>query len=748
MDPASLAVLLGTIGAISGYGVYADRKGPSLSLPHLPAPEPEKKPEPPKVEEPKVEEPKVEEPKVEEPKVEEPKVEEPKVEEPKVEEPKVEEPKPLDRIATLVTLQDKFTDALAKHKLAKLELETADKKIKETQKPEEKFQIAKEVMEANQAQEQTKQTAKKAALAAAQYALLLLKSASATPENKPKIKEVLDTIQPEVKTLDEPIPSSITEARTIIQRAVRKTTPKITGYCPLTNKGMNQCYMNSAIQMLYSIPPLQEALEKMSGAAKRDDCFDPELRMNTLKSLKLLFDEMKKLPEKPLDIQSLKIGDKNVYTQLLESVKGEQRPAFQAKTQQDPFELVTTGILTAFDCFNLADALKLSIQSELICLDTAKQQVYTRNLGGPEYVYTHSVEIKPGALDLQACLDAFSAPENLERSEYLKEECEGGIQQKRIKPVVSDSLKYLIVVPKRFNYEGTTATKNSASLVPNPVITLEGTEFSIRGAIRHLGQSPTSGHYIYQTYVGGKIIQIVDDDRVRPAMDRDTEQTKKEGYVFLYERMVKVEEPVAETPVAETPVAETPVAETPVAETPKVEEPKVEEPKVEEPKVEEPKIETPKVEEPKAETPKPEEVAIQARQRPRSTGTRRSVGTVGARPPSVPSWLQFPAQPPIGARTPTEAEVNKARAFLERGLVMPFRRYDDEAEYNARMTRMPEGKLKSEVKVNYQIANWDKLTGSARKNTFRRRRGVSVKKHVGRTRRRQNRTNGPDSNSG
>jgi len=79
---------------------------------------------------------------------------------------------------------------------------------------------------------------------------------------------------------------------------------------------------------------------------------------------------------------------------------------------------------------------------------------------------------------------------------------------------------------------------------------------------------------------------------------------------------------------------------------------------------------------------------------------------------------------------------------------MPFRRYDDEAEYNVRMARMPEGKLKSEVKVNYQIANWDKLTGSARKNTFRRRRGVSVKKHVGRTRRRQNRTNGPDSNSG
>jgi ubiquitin C-terminal hydrolase len=732
MDPASLAVLLGTIGAISGYGVYADRKGPSLSLPHLPAPEPEKKPEPPKVEEPKVEPP--------------------KVEPPKVDEPKVEPPKTPDRIATLGTLQDKFMDALAKHKLAKLELETADKKIKEAQKPEEKFQIAKEVLEANQAQEQTKQTAKKAALDAAQYALLLLKTSTA---DKPKIKEVLDTIQPEVKTLDEPIPSSITEARTIIQRAVRKTTPKITGYCPLTNKGMNQCYMNAAIQMLYSIPPLQEALEKMSGASKRDDCFDPELRMDTLKALKLLFDEMKKLPEKPLDIQSLKIGEKNVYTQLLESVKGQERPAFQAKTQQDPFELVTTGILTAFDCFNLADALKLSVQSELICLDTAKQQVYTRNLGGPEYVYTHSVEIKPGALDLQACLDAFSAPENLERSEYVKDECEGGIQQKRIKPVVSDALKYLLVVPKRFNYEGTTATKNSTSLVPNPVITLEGTEFSIRGAIRHLGQSPTSGHYIYQTYVGGKIIQIVDDDRVRPAMDRDTEQTKKEGYVFLYERMVKVEEPKAETPVVETPVAETPVAETPVAETPKVEEPKVEEPKVEEPKVEEPKVEEPKVEEPKVEepkveepkveeppvaaptqeTPKPEEVAIQARQRPRSTGTRRSVGTVGARPPSVPSWLQFPAQPPIGPRSPTEAEVNKARAFLERGLVMPFRRYDDEAEYNVRMARMPEGKLKSEVKVNYQIANWDKLTGSARKNTFRRRRGVSVKKHVRRTRR-------------
>jgi hypothetical protein len=434
-----------------------------------------------------------------------------------------------------------------------------------------------------------------------------------------------------------------------------------------------------------------------------------------------------------------------VYTQLLESVKGEQRPAFQAKTQQDPFELVTTGILTAFDCFNLADALKLGIQSELICLDTAKQQVYTRNLGSAEYVYTHSVEIKPGALDLQACLDAFSAPENLERSEYVKDECEGGIQQKRIKPVVSDSLKYLLVVPKRFNYTGTTATKNSASLVPNPVITLEGTEFSIRGAIRHLGQSPTSGHYIYQTYVGGKLIQIVDDDRVRPAMDRDTEQTKKEGYVFLYERMVKVEQPKAETPkveepVVETPVAETPVAETPVAETPKVEEPVVEAPKVEEPVVETPVAEPPKVEEPAVaapvpETPKPEEVAIQARQRPRSTGTRRSVGTVGSRPPSVPSWLQFPAQPPIGPRSPTEAEVNKARAFLERGLVMPFRRYDDEAEYNVRMARMPEGKLKSEVKVNYQIANWDKLTGSARKNTFRRRRGVSVKKHVRRTRR-------------
>jgi hypothetical protein len=133
------------------------------------------------------------------------------------------------------------------------------------------------------------------------------------------------------------------------------------------------------------------------------------------------------------------------------------------------------------------------------------------------------------------------------------------------------SQKYLIF---RLNRYKDNRTKNVASIIPNPILDLYGQRFLLKGVIIHIGNSVDFGHYIYITYNNGQNISgIYNNGRVtiiNPdnsviqlgeygsilgknksiALPNENEirmnhggLVNKNGYIFLYEKTDVVVQP-------------------------------------------------------------------------------------------------------------------------------------------------------------------------------------------------------------
>jgi hypothetical protein len=99
-------------------------------------------------------------------------------------------------------------------------------------------------------------------------------------------------------------------------------------------------------------------------------------------------------------------------------------------------------------------------------------------------------------------------------------------------------LKYCIIALNRFDEN---SNKITTPVTPNTSITLRingnPIEFRIKGCVRHIGEELQSGHYIYQTYTGGSIEKILNDEVVLDPTEEDIQKTDQEGYIYLYERV-------------------------------------------------------------------------------------------------------------------------------------------------------------------------------------------------------------------
>ena len=66
-------------------------------------------------------------------------------------------------------------------------------------------------------------------------------------------------------------------------------------------------------------------------------------------------------------------------------------------------------------------------------------------------------------------------------------------------------------------------------------------EFRLKGCIRHMGVTMKSGHYVYQTYkADGTILYVANDSNITYGGVEDPDSAK-EGYIFLYERILTPE---------------------------------------------------------------------------------------------------------------------------------------------------------------------------------------------------------------
>ena len=108
----------------------------------------------------------------------------------------------------------------------------------------------------------------------------------------------------------------------------------------------------------------------------------------------------------------------------------------------------------------------------------------------------------------------------------------------------------LIISLKRFEYQDTTMKKIKQHIFPDKMLTINGVKFQLEGCIRHQGNTPGSGHYIYQVYHDGMQRMIISDDSISTDID-ESSGILSEGYVFLYKRVGAPEANVMPPPLVE-----------------------------------------------------------------------------------------------------------------------------------------------------------------------------------------------------
>ena len=337
---------------------------------------------------------------------------------------------------------------------------------------------------------------------------------------------------------------------------------KLEGYCPLVN-GNNRCYMNAAIQMLYSIPEMR----KFFKSANVDtliintdavDCTDNKQRhQNSLKALKLLFDTLESKPTEAINTQTLKIGTKSVYDILLESggtykeyATGKTVSELVAGEQEDAHSFLTK-ILEIFECYSGDEKVKLVYDS------------HTFNLY-EKYKCANITNLKRGTITAKSTSLSFELPEVGENDEKIETSIQNIIdnfskdepftqiievcrvddktnvqaifKQQHIE--IPDTIQSFIFSLKRFDYSNDNKKINRLVEV-SPEITVDDIRFQIHGIIRHIGDSPKAGHYIYQIYKNGKSTIVADDIYIRDSTDKDNENVKSEGYIYIYRKVLE-----------------------------------------------------------------------------------------------------------------------------------------------------------------------------------------------------------------
>jgi len=275
------------------------------------------------------------------------------------------------------------------------------------------------------------------------------------------------------------------------------TSPKLEGYCGIVN-GNNSCYMNSIIQLLWSINEFKEMILNLD-LTSLDDA--TKLKLESLNTLFLKMNE------------SIKNG-----TVLNKQAEYEQLLLLSLDLTHGTQEDARTFLGALLDRIQEAN---IPDTSEFI-KHIAIEKLYNNQSDGKDPILIFPII---GGSIQTSIDDAYEITTNR------------GV--KRELTYLSDPLlKYCIIALNRFDENSNKITK---PVTPNTSITLRingnPIEFRIKGCVRHIGKELQSGHYIYQTYNGGSIEKILNDEVVIDPTEEDIQKTDEEGYIYLYERV-------------------------------------------------------------------------------------------------------------------------------------------------------------------------------------------------------------------
>jgi hypothetical protein len=338
--------------------------------------------------------------------------------------------------------------------------------------------------------------------------------------------------------------------------------PPLEPYCGIAGGGGNSCYMNSAIQYLYSIPPLRELLQTVTDeeiddfiSAKDVDCTrEEELNKDILKSLRSLFSKFKS-GETPIR------KDKEYSTLLLSGGRqewrsGDMEDGFEPNQQSDAGEFVTT-LYRRFECFRdipifkkFYDSIKFNTYKTITCKENRTPIFATDNKDG-KYNIMNTITLPIGKNNtIQEMINFYLSPESPTEDNNKISACsgDGTYTESQLYVNIPDEMRYFTFTLVLFTVVDGRSVKITKEIPLSKFIYIDSTDsqtkdkirvyFRIKGAICHIGRRPTGGHYVYEIFENGEPKHIADDSSINDYYIDDSrkQEDRRTRYIFLYER--------------------------------------------------------------------------------------------------------------------------------------------------------------------------------------------------------------------
>ena len=332
----------------------------------------------------------------------------------------------------------------------------------------------------------------------------------------------------------------------------------IVGYCPLTNVG-NSCYMNSAIQLLYSIPELRTFVSTIDiDRLTKDhirDCVNDDETLNNATTILFAMRDLNTVLTGTTPINLENINGKDIYkifTRILTLEYKRQETSTDfinnlfgkincVKGQPDVLKFINLFNYTFQESYKCAIS---GIYKNKQKNGSDRVEESTMLVINVEQFVSNNPSMRQSTLQDQINF-MLKYEEIPDEKNNMTSVCGTGINENELgkytaKKITVDVSKstYLLITLNRFSGDyRTTIIKLKNNIIPNNKININNNIFEIMGVIIQTGilnKNGGGGHYVYVVYENGKPAFTMDDSEVSTQF---FDKINSDGIVFLYRRV-------------------------------------------------------------------------------------------------------------------------------------------------------------------------------------------------------------------
>jgi len=341
--------------------------------------------------------------------------------------------------------------------------------------------------------------------------------------------------------------------------------------------------MSASFQMLYSMKEFRDEIMTTDWNHEKFNSFSDIEKVKALKEIFTLMNNVKDVKGWGTQTASNTLGSYNpdhprhklikAKTELIKLVKNESNKVVDALgTQHDVTELINLlleTMNTVEPTVSPTEERKISkfyyVKQESISyckkgsedLVLEDQPIVAQNLINLSFNGKGNIEGSITEAEKEEEVEKMDRCDDLNK-EYKSIEY---IPYSKITLTIPETNKYVIIALKRFDDQVNRVV--DAKFKVEHDLTIDKKKFSLIGAVLHGGENRTFGHYIYQTYNSGKILNTYNDGSKGAGEENATWSRKKmtlnlNSYVLLYKRDEAAE--AAAAAAAASTVAAAPVA--------------------------------------------------------------------------------------------------------------------------------------------------------------------------------------------